>query len=234
MIEYAAVVYARGGDNVALSKGLVFVVVILVLNLCASILIAHAQHLSWQVGVLSRASSISLIYKKALTISARAKLHHRFDDGAIMIFANRDAERFYATSFGVHECCGKALSLFLSCAFLLANLGYSALAGMAIMLLIKPVQVPLVSRTAYRFRKAAVEFTTERSVLMLAVLRGIRFIKLFAWEKSFARDLARLRWKETWKIRGLHFTNTANYGFEQCQMALMILTSESRQLLSRP
>lgn len=69
------------------------------------------------------------------------------------------------------------------------------------------------------------EVTKQRTTLMLSILRGIRYIKLFAWEKSFAADANRIRWRETSKVRGIHFSNTSNHAFEQCQQALVVLLS---------
>ncbi len=91
------------------------------------------------------------------------------------------------------------LTLLVTLAVMYTQVGWSSLAGFAVLLLLAPAQARLGTLVG-RLRGATVKHTDERAKVMSEVLTGIRLIKLCAWEAAFADKVARLRASE---LRGL-------------------------------
>jgi ABC-type multidrug transport system fused ATPase/permease subunit len=77
-------------------------------------------------------------------------------------------------------------------AILLYVLGPSILAGLGVMVVLVPLQ-KLVAGQVGKARRAAVPITAQRTSVMNEALNGIKLIKLYAWEKSFADRIAAVR-----------------------------------------
>jgi ABC-type multidrug transport system fused ATPase/permease subunit len=77
-------------------------------------------------------------------------------------------------------------------AILLYILGPSILAGLGVMLVLVPVQKMIAGHVG-KARRAAVPITAQRTSVMNEALNGIKLIKLYAWEGSFADRIAVIR-----------------------------------------
>lgn len=75
---------------------------------------------------------------------------------------------------------------------LINNIGISALAGLALLILIGPTQAYAMNQLL-KIRKKAAEFTDKRVRLTQEMLNGIRIIKFFTWETSFLETLMKIR-----------------------------------------
>lgn len=64
---------------------------------------------------------------------------------------------------------------------LLVNLGPSALAGFALLIMATPIQT-LVMKRLMGLRKKSMVFTDKRAKLLQELLGNMRIIKLFSWE----------------------------------------------------
>ncbi|CAG8788181.1 13535_t:CDS:2, partial [Dentiscutata erythropus] len=85
---------------------------------------------------------------------------------------------------------------------LVFNIGPSALAGFALLVILCPMQWKVMSLLA-RTRAKAAGITDERVKSIQEILLGIRVIKYYAWEDSFADALNKLRNKEISLVRFL-------------------------------
>jgi len=47
----------------------------------------------------------------------------------------------------------------------------------------------MVSRIVYKFRAAVIPFTEQRVKLMNEIITAIKLVKMYAWEKPFARKI---------------------------------------------
>ncbi|GCB81826.1 hypothetical protein scyTo_0021469, partial [Scyliorhinus torazame] len=68
-------------------------------------------------------------------------------------------------------------------------LGPTALLGIVAIILLIPVQM-LMAQLTTAFRRKAIGQTDTRVRLMSEVLTHIKLIKMYAWEKSFARSIS--------------------------------------------
>ncbi|XP_032258645.1 multidrug resistance-associated protein 4 isoform X3 [Phoca vitulina] len=79
------------------------------------------------------------------------------------------------------------------------EIGISCLAGIAVLIILLPLQSCL-GKLFSSFRSKTATFTDVRIRTMNEVITGIRIIKMYAWEKSFADLITYLRRKEISKI----------------------------------
>uniref|UniRef100_A0A452RZL6 ATP binding cassette subfamily C member 4 (PEL blood group) n=1 Tax=Ursus americanus TaxID=9643 RepID=A0A452RZL6_URSAM len=84
-------------------------------------------------------------------------------------------------------------------ALLWMEIGISCLAGIAVLIILLPLQSCL-GKLFSSFRSKTATFTDTRIRTMNEVITGIRIIKMYAWEKSFADLITHLRRKEISKI----------------------------------
>nr|XP_029486454.1 canalicular multispecific organic anion transporter 2-like [Oncorhynchus nerka] len=78
---------------------------------------------------------------------------------------------------------------------LLINLGPSVLAGVAVMILLIPLNAAIAVRTrAYQVEQ--MHYKDARIKLMNEILNGIKVLKLYAWENSFKEKVLEIRQKE--------------------------------------
>lgn len=73
------------------------------------------------------------------------------------------------------------IQLTICLVLLLVNLGPSALAGFALLIMATPIQT-LVMKRLMGLRKKSMVFTDKRAKLLQELLGNMRIIKLFSWE----------------------------------------------------
>ncbi|EIN05589.1 hypothetical protein PUNSTDRAFT_46907 [Punctularia strigosozonata HHB-11173 SS5] len=103
--------------------------------------------------------------------------------GQITTMISTDSSRIDRASAMVHNLWFGRIQIVIGVALLINNLGYSALVGLAVLLLAFPVQLLLV-RVMFRMRRQGVQITDSR---------GIRLVKQYAWEAFYARQISSLR-----------------------------------------
>ncbi|KAB0344120.1 hypothetical protein FD754_021046 [Muntiacus muntjak] len=84
-------------------------------------------------------------------------------------------------------------------ALLWMEIGISCLAGIAVLIILLPLQ-SCIGKLFSSLRSKTAAFTDTRIRTMNEVITGIRIIKMYAWEKSFADLITNLRRKEISKI----------------------------------
>jgi ABC-type multidrug transport system fused ATPase/permease subunit len=151
-------------------------------------------------GIRARAVCIDLIFRKALRLSVVAK--NEQSTGKIMNLMQIDAQKFYDTSWGLHLVWAAVLQIGGCVVLLFTVLGPAMLAGLALILVLIPVNGCLVKRQHTR-RKQASRTTDDRVSVINEVVQSIRTLKLFAWEEHFAARIGARRLKELRMIRQL-------------------------------
>ena len=117
-------------------------------------------------------------------------------------------------TYRIDQACGFAhlvwtspLSLIVTIILLLLNLTYSALVGIGLFLLSFPVII-MGMIIMFKRRKVINKITDERVTLTQEVMSAIRFIKYFAWEADFLKQLQHVRQREISTIRWLFGTRS--------------------------
>ncbi|CAG8620613.1 18108_t:CDS:2, partial [Acaulospora morrowiae] len=165
---------------------------------------------SMETGFLVRSILINAIYRKAMVLSGKARA--LFTVGKITNMMSTDPTRLDFAAGYVHIMWAAPLETFVALGLLIKNLGVSALAGFALLIVMGPVQGK-VMKSLQNGRKKALKLTDERVKLTQEILQGIRVIKYYAWEESFLDTLSKLRTKEIKYTRFLLIMRSWIMGF---------------------
>uniref|UniRef100_A0AAZ3PYL9 ATP-binding cassette, sub-family C (CFTR/MRP), member 3 n=1 Tax=Oncorhynchus tshawytscha TaxID=74940 RepID=A0AAZ3PYL9_ONCTS len=150
-------------------------------------LILH-QHFQYcfVTGMRLRTSIIGAIYRKSLIITNAAKRTSTV--GEIVNLMSVDAQRFMDLTTFLNMLWSAPLQIILALYFLWQNLGPSVLAGVAVMILLIPLNAAIAVEQ--------MQYKDARIKLMNEILNGIKVLKLYAWESSFKEKVLEIRQKE--------------------------------------
>uniref|UniRef100_A0A452VN21 ATP binding cassette subfamily C member 4 n=1 Tax=Ursus maritimus TaxID=29073 RepID=A0A452VN21_URSMA len=119
--------------------------------------------------------------------------------GQIVNLLSNDVNKFDQVTIFLHFLWAGPLQAIAVTALLWMEIGISCLAGIAVLIILLPLQSCL-GKLFSSFRSKTATFTDTRIRTMNEVITGIRIIKMYAWEKSFADLITHLRRKEISKI----------------------------------
>ncbi|CAG8569610.1 26962_t:CDS:10 [Dentiscutata erythropus] len=180
--------------------GYVLIVVLFLMKMSDDVLFAFSLYCGSETGLLSRTILITAIYRKVFVLSGKAK--SLFTNGKITNLMSTDTTRIdYVCSY-FHVIWSSPIQICIALGLLIVNIGLSALVGFALLVLMGPMQGIVMSFLA-RTRAKAASVTDERVKLTQEILLGIKEIKCYAWEDSFADALNKLRNKELGLVRSL-------------------------------
>ncbi|XP_073750487.1 ATP-binding cassette sub-family C member 4 isoform X2 [Callorhinus ursinus] len=184
-------------NSVALHEAYVYATV---LSICTLIL-AILHHLYFYhvqcAGMRLRVAMCHMIYRKALRLSNMAM--GKTTTGQIVNLLSNDVNKFDQVTIFLHFLWAGPLQAIAVTALLWMEIGISCLAGIAVLIILLPLQSCL-GKLFSSFRSKTAAFTDVRIRTMNEVITGIRIIKMYAWEKSFADLITYLRRKEISKI----------------------------------
>lgn len=241
--------YDTGTDvssSPTIGKGIGLVVGITVMQVLQSLTNCHFQYRSMLVGGQTRSVLISAIFTKSMKLSNRAKTQgtivslkkplidgkrkkrqakkdqqDAWTDARIVNVMSNDTQRIFQASKVFHYVWSSPISIILAVILLVINLTYSALPGIAILVL-GLVGVTYVVRTLSRRRDIINGISDQRISLTQEILQSIRFVKYFAWEKSFQSRLTDIRAKE---IRSVQILLTIRSALGAIAMAIPIFAN---------
>ncbi|KAG0695501.1 ABC transporter [Suillus ampliporus] len=192
------------GTGIGLAFGL------LALQLVASWCTNHFFYRSTSTGVLLRGGLITAIYSKSLRLTARARV--TLSNGELVNHISTDVSRIDFCMGYFHMSWAAPIQLTICLILLLINLGPSALAGFALLVVATPIQTYGVGRL-FSLRMKSMVWTDKRSKILQEVLSGMRVIKLFSWEVPFLKRISEYRQNEMAYIRTLLIMRAAMNAF---------------------
>ncbi|KRJ97655.1 multidrug resistance-associated protein 1 isoform X13 [Drosophila yakuba] len=216
-------------------KGIMYSVLLFVLAAAQTFILGQYFHRMFIVGLRIRTALINAIYRKALRISNSTKKESTV--GEIVNLMAVDAQRFMELTTYLNMIWSAPLQIGLALYFLWQQLGPSVLAGLAVMIILIPVNGVIASRIkTYQIRQ--MKYKDERVKLMNEVLSGIKVLKLYAWEPSFEKQVLDIRDKEIATLRSTAYLNAGTSFLWSCApflvslvtFATYVLTSEANQL----
>ncbi|XP_059835356.1 multidrug resistance-associated protein 1 isoform X3 [Hypanus sabinus] len=166
------------------------------LFLCAFIqtLFLHQYfQICFVTGMRLKTAIIGAVYRKALVISNAARKTSTV--GEIVNLMSVDAQKFMDLITYLNMIWSAPLQVILAIYFLWQNLGPSVLAGVAVMILLVPLN-GVIAMKMKNFQVTQMKEKDNRIKLMNEILNGIRVIKLYAWELAFKAKVLHIRAKE--------------------------------------
>ncbi|CAH1777684.1 unnamed protein product [Owenia fusiformis] len=179
--------------NEEIWKGYIYAAVFLVNGVVQSMFFHQLFHIGMTLGMRVKASIISAVYKKALTMTNEARKDSTV--GEIVNLMSVDAQRLQDVIGYLWMFWSAPLQISLAVYLLWGVLGPSTLAGLAVMILLIPVNGVL---GAYQRKLMVTQMKLKdaRIKLMNEVLNGMKVLKLYAWELSFQDKVNVIREKE--------------------------------------
>ncbi|KAG2058537.1 hypothetical protein BDR06DRAFT_1004242 [Suillus hirtellus] len=209
IINFATVSYTNhltGQSTPAIGQGIGLSFGLLALLLIASWCSNHFYYRSMTSGVLLRGGLITAIYSRSLQLSARARVN--LSNGELVNHISTDVSRIDFCMGYFHMSWTTLIQLTICLVLLLINLGPSALAGFALLLVATPVQTYAVKRL-FSLRMKSMAWTDKRSKTLQEILSGMRVIKFFSWEVPFLKRISDYRRNEMAYIRTLLIIKSA-------------------------
>ncbi|NXS08480.1 MRP7 protein, partial [Neodrepanis coruscans] len=155
-----------------------------------------------KVMLMVRAAVISAIYRKALRVSSTSLT--RFTVGEIVNFMSTDTSRLVNFCLGFHEMWSLPFQFAITLYLLYQQVGVSFLGGLALALLLVPINKVIANRIVMN-SKEMLKHKDTRVKLMTEFLCGIRVIKFYTWEKHFSTRINACRAKELQKLRAIKY-----------------------------
>eukprot|EP00079_Xenopus_tropicalis_P030763 XP_012826972.1 PREDICTED: canalicular multispecific organic anion transporter 2 isoform X2 [Xenopus tropicalis] len=170
------------------------IAVLMFLTSLVQTLILH-QHFQYcfVTGMRLRSAITGIIYRKSLVITNSAKRSSTV--GEVVNLMSVDAQRFQDLTTFLNMLWSAPLQICLALYFLWQALGPSVLAGVAVMVLLIPINAFIAMKTR-AFQVEQMQYKDSRIKLMNEILNGIKVLKLYAWEPSFAQKVLEIRNKE--------------------------------------
>ncbi|XP_051876833.1 multidrug resistance-associated protein 1 isoform X2 [Pristis pectinata] len=195
------------------------------LFLCAFIqtLFLHQYfQICFVTGMRLKTAIIGAVYRKALVISNAARKTSTV--GEIVNLMSVDAQKFMDLITYLNMVWSAPLQVILAMYFLWQNLGPSVLAGVAVMILLVPINSVIAMKTK-DFQVTQMKEKDNRIKLMNEILNGIRVIKLYAWELAFKEKVLDIREKELKVLKSAAYLSAVSTFTWVCAPFLVALST---------
>uniref|UniRef100_A0A8C8ZV65 Multidrug resistance-associated protein 1 n=1 Tax=Prolemur simus TaxID=1328070 RepID=A0A8C8ZV65_PROSS len=171
-----------------------FYTALLFVSACLQTLVLHQYfHICFVSGMRVKTAVIGAVYRKALVITNSARKSSTV--GEIVNLMSVDAQRFMDLTTYINMIWSAPLQVILALYLLWLNLGPSVLAGVAVMVLMVPINAVMAMKTK-TYQVAQMKSKDSRIKLMNEILNGIKVLKLYAWELAFKDKVLAIRQEE--------------------------------------
>ncbi|XP_028899889.2 multidrug resistance-associated protein 1 isoform X3 [Zeugodacus cucurbitae] len=203
-------------------KGIFYSALLFISAAAQTFILGQYFHRMFVVGLRIRTALINAIYRKALVISNATRKESTV--GEIVNLMAVDAQRFMDLTTYLNMIWSAPLQIALAMYFLWLQLGPSVLAGLAVMIILIPVNGVIANRIkVYQIRQ--MKYKDERVKLMNEVLGGIKVLKLYAWEPSFENQVLQIRDKEIETLKATAYLNAGTSFLWSCAPFLVSLVT---------
>ncbi|XP_076766694.1 multidrug-Resistance like Protein 1 isoform X1 [Xylocopa sonorina] len=186
-------------------KGYLYAILLLATATFQTLILSQYFHRMFLVGLRIRTALIAAIYRKALRMSNAARKESTV--GEIVNLMSVDAQRFMDLTAYINMIWSAPLQIVLALYFLWDILGPAVLAGLAVLLILIPINV-LITNRVKTLQIRQMKFKDERVKLMNEVLNGMKVLKLYAWEPSFEAQILKIRKKEIKVLKEAAYHNS--------------------------
>uniref|UniRef100_A0A6Q2YDD5 ABC-type glutathione-S-conjugate transporter n=1 Tax=Esox lucius TaxID=8010 RepID=A0A6Q2YDD5_ESOLU len=179
-------------EDSPLWKGYMFAFLMFLLSSLQSLFNHQYMYSCFTVGMRVKTAVMGLVYRKSLLISGAAR--RSCTVGEIVNLVSTDTQKLMDMVVYFNAVWVAPIEITLCLFFLWQRLGPSALAGIATVILIFPLN-GFIAKMRSKLQ-VQMRYTDSRIKLMNEILSGIKILKFYAWERAFLEWVLGYREKE--------------------------------------
>ncbi|KAG6487042.1 hypothetical protein ZIOFF_055624 [Zingiber officinale] len=143
-----------------------------------------------RVGFRLRATLVAAVFRKSLRLTHESR--SKIQSGKITNLMTTDAETLQQVCQQLHSLWSAPFRIIISVTLLYQQLGVASLVGLAVLVLLFPIQTLVISRMR-KLSKEGLYRTDNRVSLMNEILAAMDTVKCYAWEQSFQSKVQIIR-----------------------------------------
>ncbi|XP_016383055.1 multidrug resistance-associated protein 1-like isoform X2 [Sinocyclocheilus rhinocerous] len=180
-------------EDAPLWKGYVFAFLMVLLSCLQSLFNHQYMYTCFTVGMRVKTAVMGLVYRKSLVINSAAR--RTCTVGEIVNLVSADTQKLMDFVVYFNAVWVAPIEIALCLFFLWQRLGPSALAGIATVILIFPLN-GFIAKMRSKLQEVQMKYMDGRIKLMNEILSGIKILKFYAWENAFRERVLGYREKE--------------------------------------
>uniref|UniRef100_A0A673MVE0 ATP-binding cassette, sub-family C (CFTR/MRP), member 6a n=1 Tax=Sinocyclocheilus rhinocerous TaxID=307959 RepID=A0A673MVE0_9TELE len=180
-------------EDAPLWKGYFYASLMFLLSCLQSIFNHQYTYTCFTVGMRVKTAVMGLVYRKSLVVNSAAR--RTCTVGEIVNLVSADTQKLMDFVVYFNAVWLAPIEITLCLFFLWQHLGPSALAGIATVIFIFPLN-GFIARKRSKLQEIQMKYMDGRVKLMNEILNGIKILKFYAWEKAFLEQVLGYREKE--------------------------------------
>uniref|UniRef100_A0A8C7CCA6 Uncharacterized protein n=1 Tax=Oncorhynchus kisutch TaxID=8019 RepID=A0A8C7CCA6_ONCKI len=202
--------------------GYMYAVLLILVAIFQSLFLQQYFQRCFVLGMKVKTAIMAAVYKKALVVSNDARKESTVGETVNLMSA--DAHRFNDVVNFIHLLWSCPLQIALAIAFLWIELGPAVLAGLAVMVLMVPIN-GLLANMSKNVQIENMRYKDKRMKIVNEMLNGIKILKLYAWEPSFQNQVMGIREQELVVMRKFAYLSSVSTFVFSCAPALVSLAT---------
>ena len=154
-------------------------------------------------GVFVRTAVSTLLYRKALTVSAAGRA--KTSTGQVVNMMSNDTMQLQRFLQFIGMTMIAPLQIIISLVLIYQQVGNAMWVGVAYMVFLMPINM-WVFGVVGKMRRKVLKHSDSRVKMMNEILTGIRIIKFYAWERPFGKEVSTIRGKEMDALTKMSYT----------------------------
>uniref|UniRef100_A0A8C4UKM5 Multidrug resistance-associated protein 1 n=1 Tax=Falco tinnunculus TaxID=100819 RepID=A0A8C4UKM5_FALTI len=147
-----------------------------------------------------------IFWLQALTLANASR--QNYTTGEIVNLMSADAQQLMEMTVNINLLWSAPFQIVMAVVFLWKELGPSVLAGVALLLLVIPVNVQIAAKVKNLKVRYLNKYSDQRVKLLSEMLHGIKILKLYAWEPAYQRKLMSIREHEVDVLKSSGYLTT--------------------------
>uniref|UniRef100_A0A8C5SBZ8 ABC transmembrane type-1 domain-containing protein n=1 Tax=Laticauda laticaudata TaxID=8630 RepID=A0A8C5SBZ8_LATLA len=159
-----------------------------------------SYYVTIETGINLRGALLAMIYNKILRLSTSNLSMGEMTLGQINNLVAIETNQLMWFLFLCPNLWAMPVQIVMGVILLYHLLGKSAVVGAAVILLLAPIQYFIATKLA-EAQKSTLDYSTERLKKTNEILKGIKLLKLYAWEHVFCQNVEDTRMKELTSLK---------------------------------
>ncbi|XP_078691150.1 ATP-binding cassette sub-family C member 9-like isoform X2 [Branchiostoma floridae x Branchiostoma belcheri] len=176
-------------------NGFILITLLLIVNILRFQLEYFGVYMTFQQGIQLKTALQTMIYNKVLKLSSWVLSSDKVTAGQVMNHAGMDATMLMYMMTMIHSLWSMPLQLIAGCIMLYFQLGWSAVIGALLIIIMSPVNYK-IARKSEELTKTKMAASDTRMKHINETIQAIKLLKLYAWEKMFSEKVLDARNKE--------------------------------------